>query len=79
MIYVGNVVRNVDHPLRKMLLTDGATDVRRTNRRVGRPRLDWKDEIMKHVVKSTDLYATVILNKMHWRKVVIKYCKNISV
>ena len=79
MIYFGNVVRNADHPVRAAIFTDGTMDLQTIHRRVGRPRLNWSEEIMKHVMKANDLYASVILSKTEWRNTVIKYCKNVIV
>ena len=76
MIYVGNIARNPDHPARAIYLENDVLELKTIERRVGRPRLNWCSEIMKHVVKTTSFYEATIVNKIRWRKTVIEYCTN---
>ena len=73
MMYIGTVARNTNHPVRPILFEHGTMKLISMDKRVGRPRLNWGNEIMDHVVKATSCYETVIGNKNHWRKVVRDY------
>ena len=52
MIYFGNIARNPDHPARVLFLENDELALKTIERRVGRPKLNWCSEIMKHMVKT---------------------------
>ena len=46
-------------------------------RRRGRPRANWAHEIMNHVKRINNDIVLAIIDRNHWRKIVIDYCDNL--
>ena len=63
MVDVGTILRNPNHPAHVTLFKNGTMEPMTIDRRRGRPRLNWCNEVMKHVVKSSVFYEAAIVNK----------------
>ena len=75
--YFGNVARNFNHPGRKMVFKLGQWELCDPGlRRVGRPRANWANEIMKHVNEISHDFSSAVVDRNHWRKIVNDYCNN---
>ena len=79
MQYFGNVARNFDHPGRQLIFKRGQWELNDPGlRRVGRPRANWANEIMKHVNVMTYDLNTAVVDRNYWRKIVNDYCNNFT-
>ena len=77
--YFGNVARDFNHPGRYLVFKQNGWEmVDQGLRRQGRPRADWGQEIMKHVMTINNDFVPAIVDRNNWRKIVNDYCRNLK-
>ena len=80
LIYFGSLAqRPVMCPVRQLVFEDDLTMAKtQFDRRVGRPRTEWKKEIFKVIDRafaSANEFRVCIANPLNWRKRVRAFCR----
>ena len=73
--YFDNVAREFTHPRRGLVFKhNGWALVGPGLRKQGRPRADLAQQIMNHVRAVSNDFVPAIIDRKHWRNIVIDYC-----